>query len=100
MPSRPIVVHPAVIAETRAAVDWYRERSASAARVFVQEIDRAISRIAERPQIWPYYAHGTQRYLLRRFPFFVVYRQTSVRIVVVAIAHARRKPGYWKERLG
>ena len=99
MSPRPIVVHPAVIAEARAAVDWYHERSVSAARVFVLEIDRAISRIAERPQIWPHYAHGTQRYLLHRFPFFVVYRQTSLRIEIVAIAHDKRKPGYWKERL-
>ena len=99
MSSRSIVVHPAVITESRAAVDWYRESSVSTARAFLVEIDRAISRIAERPQIWPQYTHGTQRYLLHRFPFFIVYRQTSVRIEVVAIAHAKRKPGYWKERL-
>ena len=99
MSSRPVVVHPAVITETRAAVDWGRKRSVSAARVFILEIDRAISRVAERPKIWPHYARGTQRYLLHRFPFFVVYRQTSLRIEIVAIAHDKRKPGYWKERL-
>jgi toxin ParE1/3/4 len=99
MSSRPIIVHPAVVDESQAAVDWYRERSLSAARAFLTELDQAISRIAERPQIWPQYTQGTQRYLLHRFPFLVIFRQTSVRIEIVAIAHARRKPGYWKERL-
>jgi toxin ParE1/3/4 len=99
MSSRPIVIHPAVVDETRAAADWYHERSPSAARAFLAEFERAILRIAERPKIWPQYTKGTQRYLLRRFPFLVVFRQTSVRIEVVALAHAKRKPGYWKERL-
>ncbi len=99
MYSRQVVVHPAVISETQAAFDWYNERSIPATKAFLTELDRAISKIAERPQIWPYYAHGTQRYFLHRFPFFVVYRLTSTRVEVVAVAHARRKPGYWKGRL-
>jgi plasmid stabilization system protein ParE len=99
MSPRPIVIHPAAITEARAAVDWYRTKSLSAARAFLKELDRAINMVADKPEIWPQYTQGTQRYLLHRFPFFVVYRQTAVRIEIVAIAHARRKPGYWKERL-
>ncbi len=99
MPSRQVDVHPEAIAEAHAAAQWYQERSASAARAFLGELDRAIGKIAEDPEIWPHYVGGTQRFLLKRFPFSVVYRLVSNKIEVVAIAHGRRKPGYWKKRL-
>src|SRR4030042_225378 len=71
----------------------YRERSLSAAHAFLAELDRAIEKIAEDPGIWPRYFAGTQRFLLQRFPFSVVYRLVSNRIEVVAVAHGRGKPG-------
>ena len=99
MSLRQVDVHPEAVAEAQAAAHWYRERSASAAHAFLAELDRAIEKIAEDPGIWPRYVGGTQRFLLKRFPFSVVYRLVSERIEVVAIAHGRRKPGYWKKRL-
>lgn len=45
----------------------------------------------------PYLA-DTRRYLLRRFPFFVVFREVADRVQIVAVAHARRRPGYWLGR--
>jgi plasmid stabilization system protein ParE len=40
----------------------------------------------------------TRRLLLPRFPYHVVYRLSPAEIVVVAVAHAKRRPGYWKRR--
>ena len=42
--------------------------------------------------------HGTRKFLLRRFPYGVVYRITKSAIQVIAVAHGRRRPGYWKSR--
>jgi hypothetical protein len=45
-------------------------------------------------------AQGVARtYLLQRFPFSVVYRVEARRILIVAVAHARRRPGSWKSRI-
>ena len=99
MSPRQVDVHPEAVAEAQAATQWYRERSALAAHAFLVELDRAIEKIAEGPEIWSRYVGGTRRFLLQRFPFSVVYRLVSNRIEVVAIAHGRRKPGYWKGRL-
>jgi plasmid stabilization system protein ParE len=99
MSSRKVDLHPEAVAEAQAAAQWYRERSVSAAHAFLAELDLAIEKITEDPGIWPRYVAGTQRFLLQRFPFSVVYRLVSNRIEVVAIAHGRRKPGYWKRRL-
>jgi toxin ParE1/3/4 len=99
IPHRSVVFYPAAVIEARAAVDWYRKRSLSATKAFLTEFDHAISRISENPLSWPHYTQGTQRYLLHHFPFFLVYRLTSARIEIVAVVHAKRKPGYWKNRL-
>jgi plasmid stabilization system protein ParE len=91
-------LHPAALAEAERARDWYRERSPVAALGFLGELDRAIERIAESPHSWPSYVKGTRRYLLARFPFSIVYRTRDRVIEVFAIAHHRRRPGYWSDR--
>ena len=87
------------IEEAEAAARWYAERSSSAASGFANEVDTAIAAIEQNPNAWPSYDHGTRHYLLRRYPFSVVYRLESERILIVAVAHGRRRPGYWKPRL-
>jgi len=87
------------IEEAEAAARWYAERSSTAASGFADEIDAAIAAIERNPEAWPSYDHGTRHYLLRRYPFSVVYRIEAARILVVAVAHGHRRPGYWASRL-
>ena len=91
-------LHPEAVAEARAAREWYEERSAVAASRFVVELEHALERINDSPESWPPYLHGTRRYLLRHYPYQVVYRVAGDRVQVIAIAHARRRPGYWRYR--
>ncbi len=98
MPGKRAWVHPEAIEEARAAREWYHVRNAEAAAAFMAELDLAIERIEEAPRLWPAYLGRTRRYLLRRFPFFVVFREAGDRVEIVAVAHARRRPGYWLGR--
>jgi plasmid stabilization system protein ParE len=98
MPLIPIDFDPRAIAEARAARRWYARRSADAANRFLAEFDRAVAQIRTTPGQWPSYLHGTRVYRLRRFPYLVVYRETEAAIQVIAVAHGRRRPGYWKIR--
>jgi hypothetical protein len=68
----PVEVHEEAIAEAQAAREWYESRS---------------------PVAWSPYLHGTRRYLLRRFPFCVVYRKRDHDIQVVAVAHHMKEAG-------
>jgi len=61
MPSRHVDIHPEAIAEAQAANRWYHERSASAAEAYLAELDLAVEAIAENPEMWPRYVHGTRR---------------------------------------
>lgn len=98
MPPLPIDFHPEAVAEARETYRWYEERSPEAAELFLAELDRALKSIADAPRRWPAYLQGTRRFLLRRFPFAVVYREGGQRLQIVAVSHGRRKPGYWKAR--
>ncbi|HEV2945819.1 MAG TPA: type II toxin-antitoxin system RelE/ParE family toxin [Gemmataceae bacterium] len=90
--------HSAAIREARQAYRWYLRRSALAADRFRKALEAALAQIIESPDRWPAYLHGTRYRLLRRFPFFVIYRIRADRLQVIAVAHYRKKPGYWKAR--
>ncbi len=85
--------------EAEAAARWYAERSSAAAMGFSDELNAAESAISQLPDTWPSFEHGTRRYLLRRYPFSIIYRVESDRLLIVAVAHGHRRPGYWKMRL-
>ena len=91
-------LHPGAIAEAKAAYDWYAIRNSAAANAFLFELDQAIGKIQTSPERWTAHLHGTRKILLRRFPYGVVYRITESAIQVIAVAHERRRPGYWKSR--
>ncbi len=90
--------HPAAATETEEATAWYLERSPLAARRFVEELTQVLDIITHAPDRWPRGPADTRRVLLHRFPFAVVYREDHSVIQVVAVAHGRRKPGYWRDR--
>lgn len=94
--------HQAATEEAEAAVRWYNERVAGLGDDFRVELLRSVDRIVRAPLLWPpsAYDRRARRYLLPRFPYAVVYVVASdVSIVVVAVAHARRRPRYWSARL-
>lgn len=98
MPSRVVELHPAALEDIRGAREWYASRSEFAAAGFFSEVEDGLERIAERPEAWPRFLHGTRRFLLRRYSYSVVYRLTPSAIQVVAVAHGKRRPGFWRDR--
>lgn len=81
------------------ALHWYRDRSPGAAESFVRAVERAEQAIQSDPETWSQHTYGTRRYSLHRFPYVLVYRVLLTRIEILAVAHGRRKPGYWRDRL-
>jgi plasmid stabilization system protein ParE len=90
--------HPRARDEVEEAQAWYEERSLLAAAGFLHEISVAVRRIGEAPHRYPAAMHGTRRVVLERFPFSIHYRVNENDIVVVAVAHQKRRPGYWAGR--
>lgn len=85
--------------EINQAFNWYFERSPVAAGAFLAEIDACMSHIVEHPQLYPAYTTNTRRRVLSRFPYSVIFQEQEEFILVVAVAHAKRRPGYWQGRI-
>jgi plasmid stabilization system protein ParE len=91
--------HPAARREITAAHAWYARQSVQAADGFYEELLPALDRLQEQPRLFQPYIYGTQRVLLNRFPFSIVYRELLHEIQIIAVAHAKRRPAYWANRL-
>jgi plasmid stabilization system protein ParE len=82
-----------------ASLRWYAERSTRAAEGFEIEFARALKAISSDPGRYPFCDDRHRFYLLKRYPFQVIYREVSGgRWLIVAVAHASRRPGYWLDR--
>jgi len=92
-------LHPEARAELRDARKWYFERSPLSATAFAHAVDNAVSQIVEGPTRYPMAEHGTRKFVLRRFPFNIFYRPGESETVIVAVAHQKRRPGYWADRV-
>jgi len=91
--------HPEARADLKEGKAFYRHRSPLAAVAFSQEIETAISRIVEAPLRFQSGEHGTREFVLPwRFPYTLVYRIKDNVIVIVAVAHHSKEPGYWYNR--
>jgi plasmid stabilization system protein ParE len=91
--------HPEALEEAFAAARWYRERSPRAAQRFVAELNHAIDTIVEAPRRWPISLRGTRKLKLPHFPYLVIYREREGAVLILAVAHGHRRPGYWTSRL-
>jgi plasmid stabilization system protein ParE len=89
--------HALAVAEGEDAAAWYAARNPRVAARFTDELEAALSLVIEAPDRWPTF-FGLRRVTLGKFPYSVLYRDEPSRVLVVAIAHARRRPGYWKGR--
>lgn len=78
MASKPLRFHPQAQQEYLAALGWYGERS----------LDEALN-----------FERDLRKYTLRQFPFSIVYQDFSSEILILALAHGWRQPGYWKDRV-
>lgn len=95
-----IVWMPAAADELEQAHRWYSDRNPTVAERFTDEVVHALEEIQEAPGRWAVEGHGTRRFPLHRFPFKLVYRWRVDEDVVelVAVAHGKRRPGYWRDR--
>lgn len=93
-----IEFHPDAERDLLEAQAWYRERSEVAAQALALEVDRAVRVISEGPERWPPTAYGDRRFVLSRFPYSILYRVRLDDVFITAVAHQRRRPGYWRHR--
>jgi plasmid stabilization system protein ParE len=82
------------------AVRWYEAQVPGLGERFLTEAVHAFGLIRRFPLAWHPLSANTRRCRLKRFPYAVIYAAEGKDIIVIALAHLHRKPGYWAERVG
>ena len=85
--------------EYRFALDWYRKRDAAVAARFRDAVDAAANRILNDPDSHFEIIDGIRSVRLRKFPYILVFvRDGRDSLLILAVAHVKRRAGYWKRR--
>lgn len=77
---------------------FYQREAAGLGDDFLDDVQHAVDSAREHPAIGASVGYGFRRVLVRRFPFSIIYATEPSLIVIVAVAHQRRAPAYWKGR--
>lgn len=77
---------------------WYEEQAVGLGYEFLDEFDQSVRLIASFPELFEQIEEGVRRCLFNRFPYGIIYGIDGKQIVVIAVAHVKRKPKYWIER--
>ena len=93
-----ISFHQAAEEEMNAAAAYYAAQHDGLSEAFLAEVSIGLQQIQRWPLAWSVLADDFRRYLLHRFPYGLIYRIADDHIFILAVAHLRRKPGYWIRR--
>jgi len=94
-----IEFHPKASEELATSSDFYETRVVGLGDEFLNEVERIVQVLEDTPMLGIELVTPFRRAVLRRFPFSLIYAVQNNSLGVVAVAHQRLKPGYWKERV-
>lgn len=77
---------------------YAEEANTELALAFIAEFERAVGMLRAYPRLGPIWRGTTRRFPLRRFPYGIIYQVKPEEVRVIALAHQRRRPGYWRGR--
>lgn len=84
--------------ELLASIEWYEERNEGLGERFLSKVHEAIAFICDNPTLHPEYNNGLRKIIISTFPYAVIYKYQDGSILVIAVAHLKRQPDYWKKR--
>jgi plasmid stabilization system protein ParE len=90
--------HPAARLEIAAALKVGEARGFDLGRELLQEVRRVTALLCETPSIGERLDNRHRRFPLRKFPFGLIFRVDGELLTIIAVAHRRQKPGYWRGR--
>jgi plasmid stabilization system protein ParE len=97
--SRKVRLHPTAQQELHEAAAFYDLEGPGLGSAFVDDLERAAEQVRLMPESSPVARGAVRKKLMARFPYSVVYSLVNDEVVVLAVAHNRRRPFYWQDRL-
>jgi toxin ParE1/3/4 len=90
--------HPEALNEYAEAVQYYTEQRVEVSQAFINAIEDTVARIRESPTRYAAIDEDVRRCMARKFPYGVLYTIEQDYILILAVMHCSREPGYWKSR--
>jgi plasmid stabilization system protein ParE len=81
------------------AVLYYEVKQPGLGSKFKEAVRQSIDRLKKYPTSWPIESGEVRKFFVHKFPYKILYSIQEQNIVILAVAHQHRKPGYWIERL-
>ena len=91
--------HREALRELTEVTETYEAQDPTLAREFARAVADGVEKILQFPDAWQKVELGLRRYRTRKFPYGLVYQRTGDEIVIVAVMHLKRQPGYWARRV-
>ncbi len=91
--------HPEALDEYQDAARYYANCQAGLELRFMDCVESAIRKIVATPERWRQFKHEVRRFLTPVFPYAVLYAIESDYVLIIAVMHCHREPGYWRHRL-
>lgn len=94
-----IEFHPEALAEFEEAARYYKNCQEGLELRFIARVESALSQIQQAPERWLVFEEDVRRCLTRVFPYAVLFTVEMDFILIIAVMHCYREPGYWHHRL-
>jgi toxin ParE1/3/4 len=94
-----ITFHEDARAELAEASHYYEDRVSGLGYALIDEVEQGSDAVAEHPEAYEKVSDNLRRKVLAKFPYSLIYTIESDRIRIMAIAHHKRRPEYWRYRL-
>jgi toxin ParE1/3/4 len=91
--------HPEALTEYEAAAAYYAQHENGLDLRFIAAVEQAVKKILESPNQWRVLEGDVRRCLTRVFPYAVLYTIELDYVLIIAVMHCRREPGYWRHRI-
>ena len=96
---RKIKFHPEARKEIQHETRFYRQAGQRTGNRFIEATKKASEQLQDNPAMWPSMTERLRGNILSQFPFTIIYAFNEDTIFIVAFAHHRKEPGYWRDRV-
>ena len=91
--------HPEALAEYEEAAQYYAGCQKGLELRFMASVEAAVRQVAGSPERWRLIEQDVRRYLTKLFPYAILYTIEPDYVLIIAVMHCHREPGYWKGRI-
>lgn len=95
---KPIRFAPEAFEEMTVSAKFYEKHSTGLGARFLAAIRDGVADIRAHPRRWRKIRSNVRRRLIGKFPYGILYREDTEQIMILAIMHLHRRPGYWTDR--